>query len=134
MDLSSLSPAVHGGAAQVPLHPARPDRPGASRAPVAASDNRTAPTEEKESATGFVREVDSESRAEVERLVDEADQGLKVLNERLGFQVHEDSGQLFVQVVDRQTGDVIRESPPKEFLDLMVRMREMVGVFLDEIR
>jgi len=101
---------------------------------VAASDDRTAPTEEKESATGFVRETDSESRAEVERLVDEADQGLKVLNERLGFQVHEDSGQLFVQVVDRQTGDVIRESPPKEFLDLMVRMREMVGVFLDEIR
>jgi flagellar protein FlaG len=98
------------------------------------TEGRTAPTEEKEPTTGLVREAVPESRAEVERLVDEADRGLKVLNERLGFQVHEDSGQLFVQVVDRETGEVIRESPPEEFLDLVVRMKEMVGVFLDETR
>ena len=133
MELSSLTPAVQSGA-QAPYRPTAPGVPGASRVPAAPPGDRPAPTEEKEPSTGLVREAAPESRAEVERLVEEADQGLKVLNERLGFQVHEDSGQLFVQVVDRETGEVIRESPPEEFLDLIVRMREMVGVFLDETR
>ena len=39
-----------------------------------------------------------------------------------------------VQVVDRNSGEVLREAPPEEFLDLAVRLREMVGLFLDETR
>lgn len=56
------------------------------------------------------------------------------LNQSLSFRVHEGSGQLMVQILDRNTGDVLRETPPKEFLDLAVRLREMVGFFLDEKR
>jgi flagellar protein FlaG len=74
------------------------------------------------------------TREEVQQLVEEVDRQVKMLNERLAFEVHEKTGQLFVQVLDRDTGEVIRESPPSEFLDLMVRMKEMVGVFLDETR
>ena len=56
------------------------------------------------------------------------------LNQSLTFRVHEDSGQLMVQVVDRDSGKVLRETPPKDFLDLTVRLRDMVGFFLDETR
>ncbi|GJM45295.1 MAG: hypothetical protein DHS20C21_21370 [Gemmatimonadota bacterium] len=72
------------------------------------------------------------SRPELDRLVEEANANLKVLNEKLGFQVHEGTGQIVVQIVNRENGEVVRESPPKEFLDLAARMKEMVGLFLDE--
>ena len=75
---------------------------------------------------------DPVSRVELERLVEEVNTNLGLLNEKLGFQVHEGTGQLVVQIVDRKSGEVVRESPPREFLDLAARMREMVGLFLDE--
>jgi flagellar protein FlaG len=73
-----------------------------------------------------------ESREMIERAVEEANSNLSQLNEKLGFRVHEGTGQIVVQIVDRHSGEVVRESPPKEFLDLAARMKEMVGFFLDE--
>jgi flagellar protein FlaG len=64
--------------------------------------------------------------------VEEANAHMQLVNQGLRFQVHEGTSQLLVQVVDRISGEVLRELPPHEFLDLVVRMREMVGAFLDE--
>jgi flagellar protein FlaG len=75
---------------------------------------------------------DLETRSEVQRLVDELNSGLEQLNQKLGFRVHDGTGQIMVQIVDRGSGEVLRESPPREFLDLAARMKEMVGLFLDE--
>ena len=72
------------------------------------------------------------TREQLEARVERENAHLSTLNQGLKFRVHEGSGQLLVQVVDRNTGDVLRENPPHEFLDLAVRMREMVGAFLDE--
>lgn len=73
-----------------------------------------------------------ESREDLDTAVEVANAEMKELNERIGFRVHDETGQIFVQVVDRHTGEVVRETPPEEFLDMMVRLKEMVGVFLDE--
>ncbi|MGQ0720048.1 MAG: flagellar protein FlaG [Candidatus Eiseniibacteriota bacterium] len=59
---------------------------------------------------------------------------LQSMNQSLSFRVHEASGQLMVQIVDRNTGEVLREAPPAEFLDLAVRLHGMVEFFLDETR
>lgn len=72
------------------------------------------------------------SREELSRQVDQANADLGRLNEKLGFRVDDGTGQIVVQIVDRDSGEVVRESPPKEFLDLAARMKEMVGLFLDE--
>ena len=111
-------------AAQVQSSPAGDFRPGRrdTGSEGAAEAPRERPVEQREPV----------SRAELERLVDEVNSDLAVLNEKLGFQVHEGTGQIVVQIVDRDSGEIVRESPPREFLDLAVRMREMVGLFLDE--
>jgi flagellar protein FlaG len=59
---------------------------------------------------------------------------LQSMNQSLSFRVHEASGELMVQIVDRNTGEVLREAPPAEFLDLAVRLHGMVEFFLDETR
>lgn len=86
----------------------------------------------------FVRDraatTDGVAREDLEVAVGQANEDLKQLNQALAFKFHEASGQFMVQVVDRNTGEVVRESPPAEFLDLAVRMKEMVGFFLDETR
>ena len=39
-----------------------------------------------------------------------------------------------VQVVDSDTGEIIREIPPQKILDLVAKLWELSGVFLDERR
>jgi flagellar protein FlaG len=131
MDLSSLPP-VSPGRAPAPPRPAATE--SERNADAVTTDPQPDPSvlrAKEESDEGTISAPAAEREA-VERLVEEADRELRMTSERLGFQVHEGSGQLLVQVVDRNTGEVIRESPPSEFLDLVVRMREMVGIFLDE--
>jgi flagellar protein FlaG len=67
----------------------------------------------------------------VRELVLKSNQALESMNHRLRFQVHDDTGQLMVQLVDFETGEVVRQQPPEEFLELAARIREMVGIFLD---
>jgi uncharacterized FlaG/YvyC family protein len=74
------------------------------------------------------------TREELEARVAEEAKRFEQLDQSLTFRLHEGAQQLMVQVVDRHTGKVLREAPPKEFLDLTVRLREMVGFFLDETR
>ncbi len=76
-------------------------------------------------------EVDRERLNEAVR---NANADVGTLNRSLKFRVHDDSGQLMVEIVDRGSGETIRTNPPEEFLDLAVRMREMVGFFFDETR
>ena len=45
--------------------------------------------------------------------------------------VHEASGDVMVTVREQSTGDVIREIPPSEILDLAARLGEMVGLLFD---
>ena len=52
-------------------------------------------------------------------------------NVDLQFTVHEDSGRIMVTVRDQSTGEVIREIPPAEILDLAARFGEMVGLLFD---
>ncbi len=80
------------------------------------------------------RQEEDISRERLESAVRDANTDMGSLNRSLKFQLHEDSGQLMVHIVDSTSGDIIRTNPPEEFLDLAVRMKEMVGFFLDETR
>jgi len=51
---------------------------------------------------------------------------------RLAFEVHEDTGTLFVQIRDMNTGEVIKQMPSEEILEMRERLDAIVGMFLDE--
>ncbi len=49
----------------------------------------------------------------------------------LHFYLHKGVGRLALQVIQDSTGKILREYPPKEWLDLEAKLREMVGIFVD---
>jgi flagellar protein FlaG len=55
-----------------------------------------------------------------------------VHNVGLKFQVHEDTGQFVIRVIDVNTNEVVREVPPENLLDLAAKMEEMMGMLYDE--
>ncbi|MEA3221860.1 MAG: flagellar protein FlaG [Thermodesulfobacteriota bacterium] len=55
-----------------------------------------------------------------------------ILNVNLNFSVHEASGQVMVTISDKETGEVIREIPSSEILNLAAKLDEMVGLLFDQ--
>ena len=68
-----------------------------------------------------------ESAADVQR-------NLKTIhNVDLNFSIHEASGKIVITVMDETTGEVIREIPSREMLNIAAKFDEMVGLIFDQI-
>lgn len=50
------------------------------------------------------------------------------------FGVHEGTNRLTIKIVDKETKEVIRELPPEKTLDMIAKIWEIVGLFVDEKR
>lgn len=58
---------------------------------------------------------------------------MKILqNIDLSFSVHKASGQIVVTVINENTGEVIREIPSQELLDIAAKLEETIGLMLDK--
>jgi len=73
-----------------------------------------------------------EIKKELQKVIEELNKAMNPLNTDLKFKFNDKVDELVVQVVDTKTDKVIREFPPKEALDLMEKMRELVGMLFDK--
>ena len=48
------------------------------------------------------------------------------------MKVHEKTNAIVVKVLNKETGEVIREIPPEKTLDLVAKMMEFAGLLVDE--
>lgn len=74
----------------------------------------------------------SPDNAELERIVKELSLITKTFNKRLDYSINRELEQVVVKVVDNETDKVIKEIPPRELQNLHVRIREAIGLLIDE--
>ena len=70
----------------------------------------------------------------VSELVDAVQESMDMIQEKsthLLFSVHEQTEQVMVRVTNQNSGEVIREIPSQEFLDLAAKFEQMVGLMFD---
>ncbi len=87
-------------------------------------------TQEQES-----RQDQENGKQDVEFLKDVlevAQNHLNVSGVNLAFSVHKATGIVQVDVTDKETGDIIREIPSEQVLNLMAKIDEMMGIIFDE--
>jgi len=66
-------------------------------------------------------------------MAEDLQNNLKVLHDvNLQFSVHQASGQVVVAVTDRESGEIIREIPSREMLQLAAKLEEMMGMLFDQ--
>lgn len=75
----------------------------------------------------------AQSRADVERYLSDIVNYAQFFNKRLRFSINEELDQVVVKVIDSQTDKVIKEIPPEVLQRLHVRIREAIGLLIDEI-
>jgi len=85
--------------------------------------------------TGLREENKKISQSEViDGALDKINKTVRIFNRSIHFSKHEESGRLWVKVIDTETKKVIREIPPEEILEIVARLEEMVGLLVDERR
>lgn len=67
-----------------------------------------------------------------QKLVEEVQSYLDNINIQLSFDIHDETGEMVVQVLERQTGDLIRQIPPEDLLDLKDKLSELRGVLFHQ--
>jgi len=73
-----------------------------------------------------------DNQTKIEHIAEAMDSFVKSIQRDLDIQVHRGTGRTVVKVLSRETGEVIREIPPKELLELASKMEEMAGVLLNK--
>ena len=51
---------------------------------------------------------------------------------RLSMDIDQDSDQAFMRVTDSQTGEVIKQIPTKEIMELHARLQDFIGMFINK--
>ena len=72
------------------------------------------------------------TREEIQRYTEELRQVSQAFNKRLSFSYNEELQLMVVKVIDRSTDKVIKELPPSELQRVHMRIREAIGLLLDE--
>lgn len=66
------------------------------------------------------------------QLTEQINEFMERLNTDIHFTLHEKTEQLILQVINRKDGEVIKEIPSEEMLNMIAKISEYVGVLLDK--
>lgn len=73
------------------------------------------------------------SKSHNEELLKSIQEELNLINNiELKFNRDIETNQTYIKIIDKDTGDVIREIPPKELRKLAEKMEEMAGILFDK--
>ena len=72
------------------------------------------------------------SAEKLQKAVDSVNEFFKINNSELKFIYHDGLEQYFLQLVNSETEEVIREIPPKKLLDVFYEMQKIAGMIIDK--
>jgi len=71
-------------------------------------------------------------REQLEKMAQQLQEFMGEMNRSLQFQVDEDSGRDVIKVLDKDTGDIIKQYPSEEVLNMVSKLSETAGLLIDQ--
>ncbi|MEZ0536947.1 flagellar protein FlaG [Caldicellulosiruptoraceae bacterium PP1] len=87
--------------------------------------------EDKNNKLNKKSNIDEDALLEV---IQHANKAFEAKYTRLEFSIHKETHEIVVKVFDKETNKLIREIPPEKILDMVAKLWELAGVFVDERR
>jgi flagellar protein FlaG len=84
-------------------------------------------TQTVEKAIEASKEREKLNREERQRIVQQMNDFISSINKGLSFRVDEESGRDVVTIYEADTGDIIRQIPDEEMLEILRRLREQTA-------
>ncbi len=92
--------------------------------------------EQKNTTTPTVASNNEVSKTELspeklEKVVQQLQDFMGEMNRSLQFKVDEDSGRNVIKVIDKESGDLVKQYPSEEVLGIVAKLAEATGVLVD---
>lgn len=71
-------------------------------------------------------------REQLEKVAQQLQDFMGEMNRSLQFQVDEDSGRDVIKILDKTSGDIIKQYPSEEVLSLVSKLSESAGILIDQ--
>jgi flagellar protein FlaG len=115
----------------LPVVPAmeREQRQAAGTRPVAPSAGSAKASLEEEKMREQKRSVSSEQIARAAREVQER---LETMGTKLNFSLDENTDNIIIQVTNRESGELVRQIPSEEMLELKAKLENLLGILFDQ--
>lgn len=68
----------------------------------------------------------------MEKSIEQANKALEGANRKIERHIHEVTKAVMYKIVDTETKEVIKEFPPEKIQDMIAKMWELAGLFVDE--
>lgn len=69
---------------------------------------------------------------ELRQTIDKLNHTVNLYNKQIAFEFHDDAKVLMARVINKETQEVIAQLPPEELLDLVTKIKELVGALIDQ--
>lgn len=74
------------------------------------------------------------SEKTIKEAIEDTNKKLELTDRKFEFSVNEETNDIIVKVINKETDEVIREIPSEKILDMVAKMMELAGLFVDERR
>ena len=81
-----------------------------------------------------VVEWDGSNTEALDEAIKQMNRAAEAFNVELKFSVHEGTDRVMVQVVNKESQEIIREIPPERVLNMVAQIQNMIGLFVDSRR
>ena len=98
---------------------------------VAAGDDAGKADNEQKEEDPKRQALDNINEEFVSEMTKELNELMSKLNCDLEFQYHKEVNVMSVKMIDKKTNEVIKEYPPEEMVEGMIKAQEWLGAFLD---
>lgn len=105
---------------------------GGSMTPVGNQLPGNSDAQRAEQAVEKVNHKSSVAEQQLLRTIERAVQALQGPETTLDISIHEKTNDIMVKVLNKDTGEIIREIPREKTLDLVAKMMEIAGIIVDE--
>ena len=95
-----------------------------------SQDVQTKPGEEKEK--GLHLEPGTMSEESVLKMTETFNKLMSKINVNLEFTYNKEADMFTVKMIDKETKEVLREFPPEEMIENMIKTRDWLGAFIDK--
>ncbi len=101
---------------------------------VVTEESNIAHSQEQAQKKSFAEKIDDGNvdKNAVKLQTEELNQVVDLFNHELRFEIDDRLGKVIVKIIDKETGETIRQIPPEDMLNIMARIDEVLGMMFDE--
>ena len=74
------------------------------------------------------------SKKTIKNAIENTNKKLVSTDRKFEFSINEETNDVIIRVINKETDEVIREIPSEKILDMVAKMMELAGLFIDEKR